>query len=205
MTSVSIRGTLNNHRRQGKFIGAFACYGYMKNPDDNHKLIIDDEAAEVVRMIFQKFIGGMSLMGITKELNALGIPNPTVYKQQKGLNFHARNGKNDGLWCDRTVRRILQNQMYIGNMVQGVNKTVSYKVHECKAVPKDDWIIVVYANLLISKQRILFYALSKSVVLINKILPTEIFILTEIKISLFGCLCNPFSFVVRRTAFPTVW
>ena len=115
---------------------------YMKNPDDNHKLIIDDEAAEVVRMIYQKFIGGMSLMGITKELNALGIPNPTLYKQQKGLNFHARDGKNDGLWCDRTVRRILQNQMYIGNMVQGVNKTVSYKVHECKSVPKDDWIIV---------------------------------------------------------------
>ena len=62
-----------------------------------------------------------------------------------------------------------------------------------------------YSNFLIGKQRILFYALSKSVVLINKILPTEIFILTEIKISLFGCLCNPFSFVVRRTAFPTVW
>lgn len=142
MTSVSIRGTLNNHRKQGKFIGAFACYGYMKNPEDNHKLLIDKEAAEVVRMIYQKFIHGMSLIGITKELNALGIPNPTLYKQQKGFNFHSRNGKNDGLWCDRTVRRILQNEMYIGNMVQGVNKTVSYKVHDCKAVPKDDWIVV---------------------------------------------------------------
>ena len=142
MTSVSIRGTLNNHRKQGKFIGAFACYGYMKNPEDSHKLLIDKEAAEVVRMIYQKFIHGMSLIGITKELNALGIPNPTLYKQQKGFNFHSRNGKNDGLWCDRTVRRILQNEMYIGNMVQGKNKTVSYKVHECKAVPKDDWIVV---------------------------------------------------------------
>ena len=142
MTSVSIRGTLNNHRRQGKFIGAFACYGYQKDPEDNHRLIIDNEAAEVVRTIYQKFIGGMSLIGITKELNALGIPNPTLYKQQKGFRFHSRGGKNDGLWCDRTVRRILQNQMYIGNMVQGVNKTVSYKVHECKAVPKEDWIIV---------------------------------------------------------------
>lgn len=146
MTSVSIRGTLNNHRKQGKFIGAFACYGYRKNPDDNHRLIIDEEAAEVVRTIYQKFIGGMSLIGITKELNALGIPNPTLYKQQKGFNFHARDGKNDGLWCDRTVRRILQNQMYIGNMVQGVNKTVSYKVHECKAVPKEDWIVVEHTH-----------------------------------------------------------
>ena len=88
----------------------------------------------------------MSLIGITKELNALGIPNPTLYKQQKGFNFHARDGKNDGLWCDRTVRRILQNQMYIGNMVQGVNKTVSYKVHDCKAVPQEDWIIVEHTH-----------------------------------------------------------
>ncbi|MCH5297691.1 MAG: recombinase family protein [Ruminococcus sp.] len=142
MTSVSIRGTLNNHRKQGKFIGAFACYGYMKSPDDYHKLVVDEEAAEVVRMIYHKFIDGMSLIGITKQLNALGIPNPTLYKQQKGYNFNARGGKNDGLWCDRTVRRILQNEMYIGNMVQGRNKTVSYKVHECKAVPKDDWIVV---------------------------------------------------------------
>ncbi len=140
-TSVNIRGTLNNHRRQGKFIGAFACYGYKKSPGDNHKLIIDEEAAEVVRFIYREFIGGKSLIGITKELNALGIPNPTLYKQQKGFNFHSR-GDNDGLWSDRTVRRILQNQMYIGNMVQGVNRTVSYKVHECRAVPSEDWIVV---------------------------------------------------------------
>lgn len=142
MTSVSIRGTLNNHRRQGKFIGAFPTYGYKKSPDDFHKLIIDDEAAEIVRLIYSKFIGGMSLIGITKELNSLGIPNPTLYKQRQGMNFSSRGGKNDGLWCDRTVRRILKNEMYIGNMVQGKNRTVSYKIHECKAVPKEDWIIV---------------------------------------------------------------
>ena len=142
MTSVSIRGTLNNHRRQGKFIGAFASYGYIKSPDDNHQLIIDEEAAEIVRFIFREFISGKSLIGITKELNTLGIPNPTLYKQQKGMNFSSRGRKNDGLWSDRTVRRILQNEMYIGNMVQGKNRTVSYKIHEIQAVPKEDWIVV---------------------------------------------------------------
>ncbi len=140
-TSVNIRGTLNNHRQQGKFIGAFASYGYMKNPDDHHKLIIDEDAAPIVRMIYSDFIGGMGIIGIVKKLNGMGIPNPTLYKQQKGLNFSSRND-NDGLWSDRTVRRILQNQMYIGNMVQGVNRTVNYKVHECRSVPKDEWIIV---------------------------------------------------------------
>ena len=141
MTSVSIRGTLNNHRRQGKFIGAFASYGYKKDPDDCHKLIIDEEAASVVRMIYGEFISGNSIIGIAKKLNSVGIPNPTLYKRQKGLNFNSR-GDNDGFWSDRTVRRILQNQMYIGNMVQGVNRTVNYKIHECKAVPREEWIIV---------------------------------------------------------------
>ena len=142
MTSVSIRGTLNNHRRQGKFIGAFASYGYIKSSEDNHQLMIDEEAAEIVRFIYREFISGKSLIGITKELNNLGIPNPTLYKQQKGMNFSSRGGKNDGLWSDRTVRRILQNEMYIGNMVQGKNRTVSYKIHEIQAVPKEDWIVV---------------------------------------------------------------
>ena len=140
-TSVNIRGTLNNHRQQGKFIGAFASYGYKKDPDDHHKLVIDEDAAPVVRMIFDEFIGGNSIIGIVKKLNGMGVPNPTLYKQQKGFNYSSRSG-NDGLWSDRTVRRILQNQMYIGNMVQGVNRTVNYKVHECRAVPRDEWIIV---------------------------------------------------------------
>lgn len=140
-TSVNIRGTLNNHRQQGKFIGAFASYGYLKNPEDYHKLIIDEETAPVIRMIYGEFIGGNSIIGIAKKLNGMGIPNPTLYKQQKGFKFNSRKD-NDGLWSDRTVRRILQNQMYIGNMVQGVNRTVNYKVHECRAVPKNEWIIV---------------------------------------------------------------
>ena len=140
-TSVNIRGTLNNHRKQGKFIGAFASYGYLKDPDDYHKLIIDEEAAPVVRMIYDEFIGGNSIIGIVKKLNGMGIPNPTLYKQQKGFNYNSRSD-NDGLWSDRTVRRILQNRMYIGDMVQGVNTKVNYKIHECRAVPKDEWIIV---------------------------------------------------------------
>lgn len=141
MTSVSIRGTLNNHRRQGKFIGAFACYGYKKDTEDYHKLVIDEKASPVVQMIYREFIGGRSILGIVKKLNDMGIPNPTLYKKQNGMNFNSR-ADNDGLWSDRTVRRILKNQMYIGNMVQGVNRTVSYKIHECRAVPKEEWIIV---------------------------------------------------------------
>lgn len=141
-TSVSIRGALDINRKQGKFIGSFATYGYLKDTDDHHKLVIDDEAAEVVRTIFKWFIEGKSVIGITKNLNALGIPNPSEYKRQKGFNYKHTNKNNDGLWCDSTVRRMLRNQMYIGNMVQGKNTNLSYKIKKCRAKPKEEWIIV---------------------------------------------------------------
>lgn len=141
-TSVSIRGALDINRKQGKFIGSFATYGYLKDPDDYHKLVVDEEAAEVVRTIFKWFIDGKSVIGITKNLNALGIPNPSEYKRQKGFNYKHTNKNNDGLWCDSTVRRMLRNQMYIGNMVQGKNTNLSYKIKKCRAKPKEEWIIV---------------------------------------------------------------
>lgn len=142
-TSVNVRGTLNVSRKQGKFIGSFPTYGYLKDPNDHHKLIIDEETAPVVRQIFRWFLEGKSIIGITKTLNALSIPNPSTYKMQKGWNYRHTSGKNnDGLWCDSTVRRMLSNQMYIGNMVQGKNTTISYKIKQCKSVPKSDWIVV---------------------------------------------------------------
>lgn len=142
-TSVNVRGTLNVNRAQGKFIGSFPTYGYLKDPNDHHKLIIDEETAPIVRMIFNKFINGESIIGITKDLNASGIPNPSEYKRLKGMKYHHPSGqRNDGLWPDSSVRRILKNEMYIGNMVQGKNTTVSYKIKQCRAVPRDEWIIV---------------------------------------------------------------
>ena len=142
-TSVNVRGTLNVNREQGKFIGSFAAYGYMKDPLDHHKLIIDPETAPVVQLIFEKFIAGRSIIGIAKDLNDLGIPNPTKYKQLKGFNYRHPAGKNlDGLWPDSSVRRILRNEMYIGNMVQGKTTTISYKISKCRNIPQSDWIVV---------------------------------------------------------------
>ena len=142
-TSVNVRGTLNVNRAQGKFIGSFAAYGYLKDPNDHHKLIVDEEVAPVIRSIFERFIAGKSIIGIAKELNEEGIPNPSMYKKLKGFNYkHPVGRSNDGLWPDSSVRRILKNEMYIGNMVQGKNTTYSYKIKQCRAIPKDEWIVV---------------------------------------------------------------
>lgn len=143
-TSVDIRRTFDTKRKNGEFIGAFAPYGLMKRPEDKNRLMIDEEAAEVVRDIFHWFVDeGMSKSGIVKRLNELGIPNPACYKHKRGFKFcNPQIHKNDGLWCETTVRNILLNQMYIGNMVQGKQKVISYKVHDRVRTDEKDWYIV---------------------------------------------------------------
>ncbi len=143
-TSADVRRTFKNKRENGEFIGAFAPYGYAKDPDDKNKLIVDEEAAQVVRNIFNWFIlERMSKAGIAKRLNEYGIPNPAAYKRSKGFHYknpHCKN--NDGLWSPSTVARMLQNPLYIGVMRQGRQKVISYKVHKRASVPEEEWFIV---------------------------------------------------------------
>ncbi|MDE6585630.1 MAG: recombinase family protein [Clostridia bacterium] len=131
--SMKVRSALDIRRRQGKFIGSFAAYGYKKDETDHNKLIIDEPAAEIVRSIYEKFIGGNSILGIARELNERKVPNPTAYKK-----LH----RGSGLWNDSTVRRILTNELYIGNLVQKKNEVISYKIHVSKAVESKNRIVV---------------------------------------------------------------
>lgn len=142
-TSEQIRRTFNSKRKRGEFIGAFAPYGYAKDPQDKNKLVIDEEAAEIVRTIFHWFVyDGMSKMGIAKKLNEQGVLNPAAYKRKKGLKFNTPHAvQNDGLWGAKTIHTMLENKMYIGHMVQGKQKIVSYKVHEQVQVPEDQWFV----------------------------------------------------------------
>ncbi len=140
--SESIRSTLNMERRKGEFIGSFAKFGYQKDPSDHHKLVIDEPAAEVVRMIYSWYLSGVGIRGIVRRLNERGLPNPSTYKRMKGLNFKARTVGDSRLWCDKTVRRILRDEMYIGTMVQGKNKKINYKSKAIRSCMPDEWIRV---------------------------------------------------------------
>lgn len=143
-TSADVRRTFKHKRENGEFIGAFAPYGYAKDPEDKNALIIDEEAARVVRDIFSWFIAeGLSKNGIAKRLNEYGIPNPAAYKRSKGFHYENPHCKrNDGLWPPRTISRILQDPLYIGVMRQGRQRVISYKVHKRTGVPEDEWFIV---------------------------------------------------------------
>ena len=143
-TSEEIRKTFKMKRERGEFIGAFAPYGYKKDPNDKNRLLIDEEAAEVVKSIYHWFINeGYSKMGIAQRLNQMGEPNPEAYKKKKGMKYtNPNSSKNDGLWSASTVTRILQNEVYIGDMVQGRHRVISYKVHKQMNVPEEEWFVV---------------------------------------------------------------
>ncbi len=142
-TSSDIRRTFNTKRRNGEFIGAFPPYGYLKHPDDKNRLILDEDIAPIKRDMLHWIIHeGMSLNGVARKLNELGIPNPTAYKRSKGWNYcNPKVKENDGLWVGTTVRRMLLDKVNIGHMVQGKQRVVSYKVHDKVNVPEEEWFV----------------------------------------------------------------
>jgi site-specific DNA recombinase len=143
-TSIKVRGTFNIKRKKGEFIGAFAPYGYRKDPKNKHRLLVDNQAAHVVKDIFHWFVrDGMSKNGIVKQLIRMGIPCPAAYKRQNGMRYHnPAIANSQPLWSARSITAILTNQMYLGHMVQGRQKVKSYKVHTRINTPESEWIVV---------------------------------------------------------------
>ena len=140
--SDNIRSVLKNRRENGLHIGAFALYGYKKDPEQKGHLIIDEEAAAVVREVFSLFSQGYGKTAIARMLNDKGIPNPTEYKRLKGLRYKQPKERNSTLWKYFSISDMLVNEIYIGNMVQGKYGSVSYKTKQNKPRPKSEWYIV---------------------------------------------------------------
>ncbi len=141
-TSKKIRQVFDYKRRNGEFIGSFATYGYTKDPNDKHTLIIDEEAAEVVRNIFTWLLDGMSKNAIVRNLNSHGILCPAEYKRSKGMNYQNPHAEHKPLWSAKTVGDILKNRVYVGDLVQGRQRVKSYKIHKQEQVPQDEWFVV---------------------------------------------------------------
>jgi len=140
--SENIKSVLTSRRLQGFHIGAFALYGYKKDPDNKGRLIIDDEAAAVVREVFTMYASGYGRTAIARMLNDRGIPNPTEYKRLKGIRYKPPDSKTATLWKYFAISDMLTNEMYIGTMVQGKYGSISYKSKENRPRPKEDWIRV---------------------------------------------------------------
>lgn len=138
--SNKIRSTFVAKRESGEYICGFPLYGYVRDPNEHGKLLLDNEAAAVVKQIFEWFSEGYSYRGITFRLNGLGIPSPNKYKSLKYSNY--RRSRSSGLWTIPTIKGILSNRMYTGDLVQGRYEKINHKVKKIRRLNEDRWVII---------------------------------------------------------------
>ncbi len=142
---ISIK-TISAYRTKaelGWFLGGKAPYGYQKDTNNKHHLVIDNEVAHIVKHIFDLAKQGYGKRKITKILHEEKIPTPAAYAKTQGINHYAAMTAHDDecYWCDDTVGDMLINEVYIGNMVNH-RKEKPFKSKKFRDVPKDEWIVV---------------------------------------------------------------
>lgn len=141
--SVKVRSQLETKRKKGDFIGSFAVYGYLKDPCDRHRLVVDEYAAGVVKDIFRWKLEGASQQRIADRLNDRGELSPMEYKRFCGMRYQSGFQVNSkARWTAVAVGRILRNELYIGTMVQGKRTTPNHKVKKTILKPSGEWVRV---------------------------------------------------------------
>lgn len=139
--SKKICSTMRTIQEQGKFSGSRAPYGYRLDPADKHHLVIDEETAPIVKQLFELLAEGNTVHFVATEMNASGIPSPGRLLYERGLatTEHFKKSK----WYMQTVRRILQDEIYIGWMVSGKYRSTYHSNGKkgAQPVPREEWIV----------------------------------------------------------------
>ena len=141
-TSKKIKAVNRARARAGEHLTSNVPYGYIKNPDNPKQWIIDEEAAEVVREIFQLYLQGMNTNQISVSLSSRQILVPTAYKSIHGIVNRKFTDETKFLWNGGTITRILENGSYVGNTVNGKSMRKSFKIKKRINVSQEEWQIV---------------------------------------------------------------
>lgn len=136
--SLKIRNVLDSKRRDGKFIGSKPCYGYMRDPNDKGHLIIDPNTAQYVKLIFELRSNDIGISEIATRLTKLRAPTPSSYKNK----IISTITKEEYVWSIHSVKKILENRMYTGDMVQHTQTKISYKSKKKIKLDQSLWVIV---------------------------------------------------------------
>lgn len=136
--SKKVKSQAHQSMKDGDFIGARPPYGYKKAPDNCHKLLVNEDTAPVVRQIFEWTADGTGMNEIVKRLNEKGILTPGHYLASVGIIKNQRL-MGSGKWQSWTVSKILADEVYTGDMVQGKTKTIGHK--QVPTTP-EEWIVV---------------------------------------------------------------
>ena len=140
-TSKKIRATWQSKGKSGEHLTTIPPYGYMKDPDNKKKWIIDEEAAAVVQQIFALCVSGMGPTQIAKWLEKHEIYNPTAYSQAKGRPVTNKPTANPYKWTNETVSRTLERIEYLGHTVNFKTRKQSYKSKKKLWNDPSEWVI----------------------------------------------------------------
>ena len=142
--SKKVKSVYRTKALKGEFVGGTTPYGYKKDPNNKYHLIIDEEEAPTVRLIFQRALAGDGKIKIAKWLNDNYILSrkEKQRRQKRGLSLDGRIGEMRYRWNIHQVGEALHNETYIGSVVQNKSTTVSYKNHQVIHRPRSEWIIV---------------------------------------------------------------
>ena len=137
--SNKVKSSQKIKREKGDFISAFAPYGYKKSDENKNKLVVDEQAAPNIKNIFDMKLLGYSSKAIADELNHLGVLTPRKYKESQGFKCNGFQNIKGGNWTAKAVNRIIENEVYIGNTLQGKSITLNYKNKKQIEKEKEEW------------------------------------------------------------------
>lgn len=128
--------------KQGKYPFSHLPFGYVRSKEDKNQLVIEPEAAEIVRQIFDLALEGKSCYAIAAYLNESGVETVAEYASRHGNNWRGAYNFDVKFWHDKSVRAILQNEVYFGRIVGNKTEKNIYTNHRLKKNDPKDWIVV---------------------------------------------------------------
>ena len=136
--SKKISSTFKTMRKNGLYTSGTPPYGYKVDPENKHHLVIDEKTAPNVKLIYDLYLKGYGMKRIVNYLHDANIVNPSGYKKSKRKDIN----KIGFFWSTSSISKILDNQVYCGDLVQGKSRNISYKIHKGIKKPKEEWDIV---------------------------------------------------------------
>ena len=136
--SKKIKAALRIKQQLGKWVGGCTPFGYMKDPLDKNHLVIDEKESIIIKKIYRLFLSGYSINKIANYLYENNIAPPIVKRNIRRETINSKNG----YWSSTTIRTILTNELYTGDLIQNRRSRINYKIRKLKKNKKEEWIVI---------------------------------------------------------------
>ena len=141
LASVGIEAVRTRNLR-GEYWGGNGFYGYQVHPHNKKRLIVDEQVRDIIVMIFESCVAGMTTSEIAQMLNDMGIPSPLEHKRRNGGFYNGVVKEETGIWLKGAVRKILTDERYTGKMITNTRETEEVGKPKMRSLPRDQWVIV---------------------------------------------------------------